>query len=354
MQSASCKIKIVGGGHLNWLKEGLKYSIPLLVSVPLSTMVGYSLLFIVSSGNVKLVSNGSREIGWINYGIAESIKNLSTNLWYFFIRGLSYFPIGEFVVALLIYVLITTVLVVKNKNKDYLFVALFLLISLFSLAIIQGNRQDYLRSQSIYVFVSFVAFLVYYYINNKQIRTIYVVFMALVCLRQSVYLHELLALNNLRSENETYIIRLIGSKLYSEYDVSKTIVFCGQYDLGEHIESQISIKSDSKAAKIEMLIRKMTGHVEMPQNQEYVLANVNSCINWAMKSFQSQILMKEYLSFFGFDIKVIENVGKGMMDGLITDYTKIAQNANMNPLEIRDMGEYILVYFGPIKDNINA
>ena len=52
-------------------------------------------------------------------------------------------------------------------------------------------------------------------------------------------LKSFLALNNQRSDNEARIVNSIGQKLYSQFDLDKPVVFCGDYDMGHNIEYQI-------------------------------------------------------------------------------------------------------------------
>ena len=174
-----------------------------------------------------------------------------------------------------------------------------------------------------------------------------------MCLKQSVNLHTLLALNNQRSDNEAYIARTIGYKLYSEFDVSKTVIFCGEYQLGSFIQDQLIVDENSFAGKIESKIRDVIGHQSNRYYDEYVSTNVNSYWNYQMDAFFGQVMLKNYMAYYGFDINVLENLSKEEEDKLKGYYELIAKEEGMKPFEIKDMGDYILVYLGPTIDRVS-
>ena len=78
-------------------------------------------------------------------------------------------------------------------------------------------------------------------------------------------------------------------------------------------------------------------------------------MNWGLKSFDGQLMIKRYLAYCGYDIKVLEDWPD--KDGeseekLIRYYTDIAQANDMKPYSIKEFDDYILVYFGPILEDI--
>ena len=112
------------------------------------------------------------------------------------------------------------------------------------------------------------------------------------------------------------LINTIGYRLYSEFDISKPVVFCGNYDLGDMIKKEVKGVTES---------------------------NVNSVINWSMVAYDNQDMMKELFSYYGYDIKVLDEPFEKMNLG---DYNAIAIQNGMKALEIRDLGDYIMVFFG--------
>lgn len=334
----------------NWFVDGLRYATPLFVGLILKYLIGYILILLVKPTGAGA---GGTSVMWLSKGFAYGIKEFVFNGWYYIIRALTYFPIGEFVVALLAFVIIC----VKNQvkgTKDNIILGVFIVLSLFFLSLVQGEYLHYRTAQTIEVFMAFVVYLVIKEAeNHKYMNIIVVVLLSTVALRQSVYTHELLALNNQRSENEAYIARTIGYKLYSEFDISKTVVFCGEYQLGSFIEDQIIVDNNSLGGKAEAYIRELLGHDLEREYDEFVCTNIDSYFNKQMDAFNGQIMIKKYMSYYGFDLNVLENLSDKEEDKLKGYYEKIAKENNMKPYEIKDMGDYILVYLGPTIDGVS-
>ena len=56
-------------------------------------------------------------------------------------------------------------------------------------------------------------------------------------------------------------------------------------------------------------------------------------------------MMQEYLSYYGYDVKTLDDLPWYKYE----NYLYMAKDLNMKPYEIRDMGDYIFVYFGDSK-----
>ena len=66
-----------------------------------------------------------------------------------------------------------------------------------------------------------------------------------------------------------------------------------------------------------------------------------------MDAFNGQVMIQKYLSYYGFDINVLSDLSDEEEDKLKGYYELIANEENMKPFDIKDMGDYILVYLGP-------
>ena len=228
------------------------------------------------------------------------------------------------------------------------------MLSLFFLSFLQGDYLTYRTAQTVQLFVAFVAYLLVEWLEGKKKSyVVTIVLLLCVCLKQSVNLHTLLALNNQRSDNEAYIARTIGFKLYSEFDVSKTVIFCGEYQLGSFIQDQLVIDENSFAGKIESKIRDVIGQHSNRYYDEFVSTNVNSFWNYQLNTYNGQIMLKNYMSYYGFDITVLEDLSDEEEKKLKGYYELIAKEEGMKPLEIKDMGDYIMVYLGPTIDRVS-
>ena len=338
-----------------WFFDGLGYILPLIIALLLRYIIGFSL---VKLYGLEYQNVGNGAIKWFADGFKECLISVLYNGWYYIIRGLSYFPIGEFVISMFIF-LIITIKERTNGKKNVLPIAFFLIMSLFFLSFLQGEYLHYRNAQTLQVFVPFVAYLLLTEIRDKKIfniniKTIITVLLFYVSFRQSVYLHQLLALNNQRSDNEMAVFREIGYKIYSEFDKDKTVIFCGEYQLGDYIEDQITVKEGSIAEKVEDWLREITGKEEGRLYQEFVSTNVNSYYNTQKDAFNGQSMIKYYMSYLGYDINVVDNLTDEEEGYLKHGYEEIAKKENMKPYEIKDMGDYLLVYLGPTIDGINS
>lgn len=336
---------VINENKNGWVKEGLRYAYPLVIALLLRYLIGYTILGITS---MKYEMDGTENIVWLQSGFIDGVKGLSMNAWYYGIRALSYMPIGVFVISLLVFV----VCMIKKQfhSKWSVVLGLLIIISTFGLGILQGLVLPYRAAQTIYVFVGFVTYTLLNEINDKTISSILVCVLLFVSYRQAVYLHAIFALDNQRSDNEASVVSNIGYELYSNYDLNKKVIFCGEYNIGDDIESQISIKKDSFALKVEEKIRDLMGDDDRPVYSEFINTNVNSVLNWTRKSYDGQALMKKYFSYYGYEIKVEEDwsdLTSQEQKQLLKSYTKIAEDNKMNPLSIKDMNDYILVYLGP-------
>ena len=341
---------VINEDKKGWIKEGFGYALPLFIALVLKFVIGYGLLFITG---LEYEMDGASSIGWFNGDIKESIIYTLFNGWYYFLRMFAYKPIMVFVLALFVYIGI--VIRYQFKSRKSLIIGILLFVVVFALGILQGTKMPYRMAQTVHLFTAYSFFLLLNEISRKKLGTILCVLLMFMSYRQAVYLHELLALNNQRSDNEAALIQNIGYRLYSEFDISKTVIFCGEYNIGSYIESQICIEDNTLAGKVEEGVRKILGHNERPFYNEYVQSDVSSVLNWGLKSFDGQVMIKRYLAYCGYDIKVLEDWpdkdGESELK-LIRHYTDIAEANDMKPYSIKEFDDYILVYFGPIIEDI--
>lgn len=323
----------------NWVKYGFRYALPLFAAFILKFVIGYSILFLC---NLEFSVAGDSGIKWFRDGFKSSLLQVLFNGWYYGIRGLSYFPITEFDISITVFIILCVSYSIKTKKT--LLIGLFLLLSLFFLPILQGAHFGYRMAQTIQYFIPFVSYMVLVKLENTN-RTVVCFAICLfmfVSLRQSIYLHNILALNNLRSDNEAYIAREIGYDIVSNYPNDKEVIFVGKLNLGDFINSQITIDKNSKIGKLEMSLRSRFGYDGEEFDIDIVSTNVNSYLTWAKGPFYGQTMIKKYISFYGFDI----NMPEDMSEEELYKYENIAKNSCMKPLEIKEFDKYILVYLG--------
>lgn len=320
---------IYKNGVFNWIKEGFRYAMPLFVAIILRFVIGKVVIFLVGTTASSYYGN---EINWFNSDLSFQMQKLLFNGYYYFLKALCYFPITEFAICCIIFL----VFIIKKQNKNSsIVIGLLLLVSLFMLPIIQCEHYGYRMAQSINFFVPLVCYLILISTKKRSVYTLICCLLSIISLRQSVFMNNYLSLNNLRSENELYIVRQLGYKIYNEYGNSKPIAFTGEYEFGNFIESQIYFDEEALIIKAVDVIGNTFGFTDMPR-AELLETNVNSLINWS-KTWD--LAMKNYFSYCGYDIDVYVNDKNEDLD-------KLAKENNMKPYEILEFDDFLLVYLG--------
>lgn len=318
----------------DWVKDILKYIIPLFFATILKYAIGYLL---IKLHNLNYFSNGDVQIYWFSKSILECLKKIIVEgFQYYVVNGLVYEPIFVFGIYTFIYI----ILIVKTcKTSKSRILGVLAFLSVFLLSFIRGGKMKYRFAQTVQIYISFVSYMMLTFINKKKIYKVLLILTLLISFREGIYYHQILALNNQRSDNEMNVIRTIGNKLYSEHDLNKKVVFVGEYQISNNIKNQIVNNNNTINEKIANFLCEIM-HVDYCY--KYVTTNVNSVINWSKNIFESQEKMKLLFSYCGYDINVIdENLSK-----TITSFEQIAIEKDMKALEILEFDDYILVFLG--------
>ena len=326
-----------------WFCKGIQYAVPLILAVIMRYVIGFSLIRLM---NLQYEPNGATTILWSDGNVYERIPALFfTLLHYYGIRGLIYLPIGEFVFAAFIGFVCGAVFSIRKKNIFIIFLYLILFLSLFFIPILQGTLMHYRSALSIHYFTAFVftmALFALSFVKNKNYYKITLVFLIYLCYRQSVCLNQTLALNNQRSDNDADLIQNIGYRLKTEFD-DKLVIFAGGMDLGDNINRQRHPNQNTLGGYI---YRKLALRYNWGYEDTLIFdTNVYPIINWNIRAFGHQKMMQEYLSYYGYDVKTLDDLPWYKYE----NYLYMAKDLNMKPYEIRDMGDYIFVYFGDSK-----
>lgn len=296
-----------------WLLTGLKLALPLVIALSFRLVFG---LLLMKMYHLEYLKNGDTGLKWNIIGFEACFKEITdVNRKMYLAAAANYLPIFEFVVSLGIYAVLSFSSLSQKKNN--LFLTILLLLSMFLQSFMQGYHLPYRTAQTVQLFTAFALYLFLDVLQKKTLtKTILITILLFLGYRQSVCLYDLLALNNQRSENEAMLVNMIGYRLYSEFNLSKPVVFCGNYDLGDMIKNKVGKVTES---------------------------NINSVINWSMVAYDSQNMMKELFSYYGYDIEVMDHPFEKMNLG---DYNAIAKQNGMSALDIIELEDYILVFFG--------
>lgn len=331
-------------GFSSFISEGFSYAWPLLVAVITKYIIGY--LFIALY-KVDSIIQGASDLYWGTDSAANIIKSvICQDIYCYVVRGSSYLPIAEFVLA---FVLTLCVLLFSKVNNKALAILSFLLayISTFLQSVVQGTVTPYRAAQSVHIYAAMSVFLFSYIllgdIKTKKLRVAYLILAFFIIFRQSVFLGQVLALNNQRSENEASIARQLGYDITTKYDSSKKVVFVGVYHISDWVSTQFTVKQGSLSWEIDNTARKMLGMEEIGDFC-YIGTNIQSYLSWGARAVyvMGQQHVKWFFSYFGYDINVLEDMTYEEKQA----FEKIRDDLEMQPLQIEDIGEYILVNLG--------
>ena len=334
-----------------WFKEGIICAIPLVIDYILYVVIGKVLLLVLQ---LQPASNGERQINWIRYPLALTFKEIAYNFYYYVIRAFEYIPIGIFCGGVVIFIIITTIVAVKQRQVKVIGLGILVLISLFLLAIVRGSYMNYRTAWTIVFFVPFVGYLcVNLYdkvigINQDKTKVgmvfkrIMVVSLLYLAFEQAVYLHYLLEVENQRSDNEMSIARQLGYHILSEYD-DKKVVFVGELDLGDWYEAHIIADEDSFGGSIEHYFRQIftPGVPNYKYTDSLGSLSVLNALKWNGNTGK-QLYLQKYFSYLGYDISVDEDL---TYEELL-EYEEFADKENMKPFEMKEVNDILLINLG--------
>lgn len=326
-------------------KDICYYVIPIVIAFVLRITISFGIRIVMGLDGT---GGGATGIHWLsNTPLIVLTKMLSDNFIKYMLGALVYFPITEFLIALLLFTISIFLFFINKKKVIVLLYGLVLVLSLFSQAFLQGAALPYRTAQTITLFMALVAFLLaekVVFIQIKTLRIICYVVLYGVCWHQAGSLNRYLGLNNLRSENEAFLIRSIGERIIRDYD-EKPVVFVSPYTYNMWVETRVKIGNDSWNEKMyNTVLEKIYpgGPLEIITNK-----SIETNINSATEEY-SQI--QDIFSYYGFDINVVGPIEKPHTPGyvhkdlkLLEEATKIAKDSNMRPYQIKDMGKYLIV-----------
>lgn len=326
------------------MKKGSIYAIFLLFGLVLRILVHQVLLFVL---NLEKGTNGATKILWGNTPVKEILYQLFWG-WIdlYMIRGMIYFPIFELMLGIIAGSGLCLFLVLKKRNILILFSGMGMFFSLFLFSIIQGSVTPYRACQVFAVFVAFVGMvLVHIGFEYCKQGVAIALFAAtlLLSLYQAFYLNYFLTLNHLRYEEESHVICDIGTDVQKNYDVSKPVIFVGEYNLSESIVEASSISKEDVRYQIHSyMYAKVHGadyeFIYDNTTRKIPSTNVNSVINW---SLGRQADIQKLFYFNGFSFKIMEDVN------IVEEAKSFVKSEEIpsypNDGYIVDKGKYIVV-----------
>lgn len=320
-----------------WFIKMFLFLTPVFIAVISRFLISF---FINTVFDLDYHSGGATGIHWISGSFFAVLRGMFvSNIIYYVVSGLVYFPITVFCISLVVYLILLFKVPMK---KNTVLLGLLVILSIFSQAFLQGGCLPYRNAQTISLFVAFVIYLIANISNRRSLTFHYIIITVLLglCWHQAVYLNRLLGLNNLRSNNEMSIIRQIGKDLMANYD-TKPIVIVTPYKIGEWINRQVTVDESSLNGK---LFCKILSKITLP----YKFVDTN--INCATEQYAA---LKNYFAYCGFDVEIAGPVERPhTAEYRHKDLTQIeaatdwAKSNKMRPYQIKDVGDYIIVSLG--------
>ena len=333
------------GTNWRWLREGIRFAIPLVLALALRIVIGFALIKLYG---LEYAPNGDTSIRWLSGSMRRTLRFLIKDLIVSYgINALVYFPLCIFLIAAALFMIGALVRSARQRRVLPLILGGLVLASLFLQAIIQGSAMPYRTAQTLYLFVAFAAAAgieLGLGTKTRGIRLISLILGLSLCLHQGVYLHRMLALNNQRSDNEIAIVHQLGYRLKSEFE-DKPVVFAGIYDMGNWISPQVEVDTSTPGGKLYQKIWEALNSGQTFESGRFIQNTVTSGLNWAANTYlPHQTMLGKCFSYCGYDIQVWDIYVHSDMK----EYEQIAREEGMRPFEIRDMGDYILVCLGEL------
>lgn len=340
-----CVLALPGKKPFAWFFEGLTFAVPLALSLVIRTLVGRAIMAVLG---LTRSYRGATKIRW-PLSLPEIKALVRTVARLYFVNGVVYFPIAVFDLCVLVFIVLVILWCVRRKSLLPLLLGFFSGVALFILVLIQGEAMPY---RTAITFIPFVGFTVYMVLleaarlserlSRPLVYRAAVLLLLVCCWRQSVYLNRIFSLNNQRSENEAAVLRILAQDLTANYR-DRTVLFIGDYRIPYWIERQYQVDEDSFRGRLYLKLRRAVDPGYTRKNAKYMDTNICSTIDFYRKQFDGE-LMDEYLSYLGYDLKVCAKLeGPG--------YSEIwdsCRDRGMNPYEIWDEGEYVVVAIGEL------
>lgn len=155
-------------------------------------------------------------------------------------------------IVVITFLVITIIDTVKSKNFSRFAVHIGMLIPVFAMTFYRCGGKEYRTEQGMPFFVAFVCFYIALMIQERKAvlkRTLSaaVVFLMII---QVGAMNKSFWINNLRYEEEKNVVLNINSMLSQNCDLSKPVMFIGNYTMSDSFNEKITVPSSSVAGKI--------------------------------------------------------------------------------------------------------
>lgn len=295
------------------IRQGILYASALLTGIIMRMVLHQAILSVFS---LTKETGGATSILWGIYPFWNVVETLVKQCFiYYVMRACFYFPILEFVLAVILFCLLLVITVIRKHRPLMLLTGGGVLFTLFLLPLIQGRYAPYRTCQVFAMLIALTGMMIYESLirwgKNRLLKRVGAGAMALLCLYQSAYLSQLLNLDYLRSEEEAFVIHTIGTDLERQYGTEKPIVVTGNYTLGEELLQPVTV--NVRESPFYAWFQDSTKW-ETDTTIKFVDSNINSVINWALHAFNelgsAGTAMEKLFHYYGFDFSFESDLGR--------------------------------------------
>lgn len=326
------------------LRQGLYYAAVLAVGLILRLAVHRVLLWVF---HLTAKANGATLFVWGEQPFSEVLKNLAATIYMSYIlNAMINFPITELLVAGIVLLLILLVGCWKF-GPSILLPGAGMYLSLILLSLVQGSVSPY---RTCHVFALFVAFVLMYLVMlvesmpGKRLRPIALCLCVYLCFQQARYVNYFATINNLRAEEEAFVIRTVGTDLQKNNALEKPLVFLGGHPLSSFLEESGSIPENSF---------RWGNYWDYYDSKDYFppysatrfihQTAMQSVFTWGVVAFDQEGL-QHLFHYYGFEISIPESEDILEYYRFALDYAQENQMPSY-PMDgyIQDIGDIIVV-----------
>lgn len=300
---------------------------------------------------LDFVAGGATSIKWFTDSpLVVLAKIIGGNGLKYGLSALVYQPITVFLILSVIYFFIIFRHSLNKKDIILFVLAIIAYLSVFSQSFLQGTYMPYRTAQTTTIFVCFVVFLISIKAetqSNSYIKYMVFLFLSILCWSQSIHLNKLLVLNVQRYNNESFVMKEMGMRIKRDFD-NKPVLFVKRYSMGQWILERVSVNPSTWNGKLynEIVNFAVPDTFKKYLNNKYVESSIE-CVT------DEYSALEDLFAYYGYDIKVIgPNAKPHTPEYLNPDYSllniaaSVAKEKNIQPFEIIDNGDYLIVSLG--------
>lgn len=332
------------------LRQGLIYAGILAAGLALRFVIHRLTLAFL---DLPEMTNGATVIRWTEIPAKEVLRELLVDgILRYVLRAMVYFPVAEMLVSVAVLVLLGILVSRKQGALVWLSVA-GMLFSMVFLSLIQGSLSYYRTCQVFWALTAVSGMGLFHWVQVHGKREWLVrgltLMLGVLCLYHASFLNFFLTQNVLRSNEEAFAVRTMGTDLERMNTEGKPVIFVGKFFLSEGVTEPVSVPRDSRLwEKYQKLYLDTCYGLGLPRREHYLArklpeTNVSSVLNWAVKAYDQEP-MDNLFEYYGFSFPFAD---------FETCYDRAYAYAEENQMPhypadgyIQDAGEFIVVSLG--------